>query len=50
VSFATITLYVASQGVIAKVSVKFFIDSVRILLDTSSYASRKLKVHFMTEA
>jgi hypothetical protein len=37
VRFATITLYVASQRVIPKVSVYFVIDSVRELLDTPSY-------------
>jgi hypothetical protein len=37
VSFTTITLRVASQLVIPKVSVYFFIDSVRKLLDTPSY-------------
>jgi hypothetical protein len=37
VSFAAITLCVASQRVIAKVSVNFVIDSVRKLLDTLSY-------------
>jgi hypothetical protein len=35
--FAAITLCVASQRVILKVSVYFFIDSVRKLLDTPSY-------------
>jgi hypothetical protein len=37
VIFAAITLYVASQRVIPKVSVYFDIDSVRKLLDTLSY-------------
>jgi hypothetical protein len=37
VSFPAITLYVASQRVIPKVSVYLFIDSVRKLLDTDSY-------------
>jgi hypothetical protein len=37
VSFATITLCVASQRVIPKVSLYFVIDSVRKLFDTSSY-------------
>jgi hypothetical protein len=36
-SFATITLYVASERVIPKVSVYFVIGSVRKLLDTPSY-------------
>jgi hypothetical protein len=34
VSFAAITLYVASQRVVSKVRVYFVIDSVRKLLDT----------------
>jgi hypothetical protein len=37
VSSAAITLYVASQQVIPKVSIYFVIDSVRKLLDTPSY-------------
>jgi hypothetical protein len=37
VSFAAITLYVASQRVFVVVSMYFVIDSVRKLLDTSSY-------------
>jgi hypothetical protein len=37
VSFAAITLCVASQRVLIVVSVYFVIDSVRKLLDTSSY-------------
>jgi hypothetical protein len=37
VSFATITLCVASQRVIPKASVYFVIDSVRKLSDTLSY-------------
>jgi hypothetical protein len=37
VSFAAITLYVASQRVIPKVSVYFVIDSVRKLLVTPSF-------------
>jgi hypothetical protein len=36
-SFAAITLCVASERVIPKLSVYFFIDSVRKLLDTPSY-------------
>jgi hypothetical protein len=36
-SFAAITLYVASQWVFIVVSVYFIIDPVRKLLDTSSY-------------
>jgi hypothetical protein len=38
VSFAAITLCVASQRVFIVVSVYFVIDSVRKLLDTPSYA------------
>jgi hypothetical protein len=38
VSFAAITLCVASQRVIPKVSIYFFINSFRKLLDTSSYS------------
>jgi hypothetical protein len=37
VSFATVTLFVASQRVFIVVSVYFVIDSVRKLLDTPSY-------------
>jgi hypothetical protein len=37
VSFSAITLCIASQRVIPKVSVYFVIDSVRKLLDTTSY-------------
>jgi hypothetical protein len=37
VSFAAITLYVACQRVIPKVSVYFVIDSIRKLLDIPSY-------------
>jgi hypothetical protein len=50
VSFAAITLYVASQRSIPNVSVNFVIDSVQKLLDTPSYrislspnSSRKTK-------
>jgi hypothetical protein len=39
VSFAAITLCVASQRVMPKVSVHFVIDSVRKLLHTPSYVS-----------
>jgi hypothetical protein len=39
VRFAVITLCVASQRVFIVVSVYFFIDSVRKLLDTPSYSS-----------
>jgi hypothetical protein len=42
VSFAAITLCVASQRVFIVVSVYFIIDSVRKLLDTPSYTSRVL--------
>jgi hypothetical protein len=41
-SFAAITLYVASQRVIPKVNIYFVIDSVRKLLDTHSYMRRIL--------
>jgi hypothetical protein len=37
VSFAAVTLFVASQGVFIVVVVYFVIDSVRKLLDTTSY-------------
>jgi len=37
VSFAAITLCIASQWMIPKVSVYFVIDSIRKLLDTPSY-------------
>jgi hypothetical protein len=40
VSFAAITLYVASQRVFIVVSVYFVIDSVRKLLVTPSYIIR----------
>jgi len=43
VSFATITLCVASQRVFIIVVVYFIIDSVRKLLDTPSY------IHYLTE-
>jgi len=39
VSFAVITLCVASQGVFVVVFIYFIIDSVRKLLDTLSYTS-----------
>jgi len=39
VSFAAITLCVASEGLFVVVSVYFVIDSVRKLLDTHSYRS-----------
>jgi hypothetical protein len=42
VSFAVITLCVASQRVTPKASVYFFIDSVRKLLDTPSYPRRRV--------
>jgi hypothetical protein len=41
-SFDAITLCLASEQVIPKVSVYFIIDSVRKLLDTPSYFNRKL--------
>jgi hypothetical protein len=40
VNFAAVTLRVASQRVIPKVTVYFVIDSVRKLLDTPSYFIR----------
>jgi len=40
VSFAAITLRVASERVFIVVSVHFVIDSVRKLLDTTSYAKK----------
>jgi hypothetical protein len=43
VSFAAITLYVASERVITKVSVYFVIDSVRKLLGTPSYMSHQFR-------
>jgi hypothetical protein len=39
VSFAAITLYIASQRVFIVVSLCFVIDSVRKLLNTSSYSA-----------
>jgi hypothetical protein len=39
VRFAAITLCVASKRVFIVISIYFFIDSVRILLDTPSYLS-----------
>jgi hypothetical protein len=39
VSFAAITLFVVSQRVFIVVSIYFFIDSVRKLLDTPSFVS-----------
>jgi hypothetical protein len=41
--FSAITLYVASQRVILKVSAYFVIDSVRKLLDTPSYTNKVRK-------
>jgi hypothetical protein len=41
VCFVAVTFYVASQRVIPKVSVYFVINSVRKLLDTSSYTSAR---------
>jgi hypothetical protein len=42
VSFAAITLRVASQRVFIVVSLYIFIDSVRKLLDTSSYKLNRI--------
>jgi hypothetical protein len=44
VSFAAITLYVASQRVFIVVSVYFVMDSVQKLLDTPSYENVLLRV------
>jgi hypothetical protein len=46
VSFAAITLYVASQRVFVVVRLYFIIDSVQKLLDTPSYSS----THSLTSA
>jgi len=40
-SFAAITLFVASQRVFIVVSVYFVMDSVRKLLDTPLYSARR---------
>jgi hypothetical protein len=45
VSFAAITLCVASQRVFIAVSVYFIIDSVRKLLDTHSHIHKYLTEH-----
>jgi hypothetical protein len=45
VSFAAITLCAASQRVFIVVSVYFFIDSVRKLLDTPSYLPYPIRLH-----
>jgi hypothetical protein len=50
VSFFAITLSVASQRVIPKVSVYFVIDSVRKLLDTDSYIRRVMWSSIETES
>jgi hypothetical protein len=42
VNFAAITLFVASQRVVAKVSIYLVIDSVRKLSDTHSYVNRPI--------
>jgi len=42
-SFAAITLCVASQRVVSKVSLYFVIDSVRKRLDTPSYFKMNLR-------
>jgi hypothetical protein len=44
VSFAAITLCIASQGVFTVVSVYFVIDSVRKLLDTRSYLGNNMSL------
>jgi hypothetical protein len=50
VSFAVITLCVTSQREIPKVSVYFVIDSVRKLMDTTSYCAGKLRVSISPQA
>jgi hypothetical protein len=45
VSFVAITLCVASQRVIPKVSIYFVIDSVRELLDTPTYFSPEQEIY-----
>jgi hypothetical protein len=45
-NFASITLCVASQWVIRKVSVYFFIESVRKLLDTPSYYVLRIAIMY----
>jgi hypothetical protein len=47
VSFVTIILCVASQRVFIVVSVYFFIDSVRKLLDTPSYVDLGVRVPYV---
>jgi len=47
VSFAALTLYVAFERVIPKISLYFFIDSVRKLLDTLSYFIKNLCVLYV---
>jgi len=44
VSFAAITLYVASQRVFIVISVYFVIDSVRKVLDTPSYVATEFGI------
>jgi hypothetical protein len=46
VSFATVTLYVASQWVFIVVNIYFVIDSVRKLLDIPSHWPENLKVWY----
>jgi hypothetical protein len=46
VSFAAITLCVASQRVFVVVSIYFVIESVRKLLDTPSYRNTALSTNF----
>jgi hypothetical protein len=47
VSFAAITLYVASQRMFVVVVVYFVIDSVRKLLDTPSYSQSDMSPKFV---
>jgi hypothetical protein len=50
VSFAAVTLCVASQRVFIVVSVYFVIDSVRKLMDTPSYITKHVKLSlFLTK-
>jgi hypothetical protein len=49
VSFAAITLCVASQRVIPKVSIYIIMDSVRKVLDTPSYDSYSILSNLLTQ-
>jgi hypothetical protein len=50
VSFAAITLCVASQRVFIVINVYFVIDSIRKLLDTSSHARACVDTHTLIES